>query len=68
VIKVSLPGASVLSSSCFLGVSAGRSLKPAADSKSELELVVAQPTVNANRAMTAIVLNEVRIRFIFVPG
>jgi hypothetical protein len=28
-------------------------------------LVVEQPTVNANRAMTLIVLNEVRIRFIF---
>jgi hypothetical protein len=40
-------------------------LKPAADSKSELELVVAQPTVNANRAMTLIMLNEVRICFIF---
>jgi hypothetical protein len=29
-------------------------------------LVVAQPTVNANRAMTLIVLNEVRICFIFL--
>jgi len=28
---------------------------------------VAQPTVNAKRATTAIVLNEVRICFIFVP-
>jgi hypothetical protein len=28
-------------------------------------LVVAQPTVNANRATTAIMLNEVRICFIF---
>jgi len=27
-------------------------------------LVVEQPTVNAKRAITAIVLNEVRIRFI----
>jgi hypothetical protein len=61
-----LPGVSVLSSSCFLGVSAGRSLKPAADSKSELELVVAQPAVNATKAMTLIMLNEVRICFIFI--
>jgi hypothetical protein len=30
-------------------------------------LVVEQPAVNAKRAMTLIVLNEVRIRFIFVP-
>jgi hypothetical protein len=29
-------------------------------------LVVAQPTVNANRAMTLITLNEVRICFIFI--
>jgi hypothetical protein len=29
-------------------------------------LVVAQPTVNANRAMTLIMLNEVRICFIFI--
>ena len=29
--------------------------------------VVAQPTVNANRAMTPIVVNEVHICFIFVP-
>jgi len=29
-------------------------------------LVVAQPTVNAKRAMTLIVLNEVRICFIFI--
>jgi hypothetical protein len=30
-------------------------------------LVVEQPTVNANRAMTLTMLNDVRIRFIFVP-
>jgi len=29
-------------------------------------VVVAQPTVNANRAMTLIMLNEVRICFIFI--
>jgi len=29
-------------------------------------LVVAQPTVNANRAMTLIMFNEVRICFIFL--
>ena len=29
-------------------------------------LVVEQPTVNANRAMTPIVLNEIRIRFIIL--
>jgi hypothetical protein len=31
-------------------------------------LVVEQPTVNANRAMTLIVVNEVRIRFIFASS
>jgi hypothetical protein len=30
-------------------------------------LVVVQPAVNANRDMTPIILNEVCIRFIFVP-
>jgi hypothetical protein len=30
-------------------------------------LVVVQPTVNAKRAMTLTMLNEVRICFIFVP-
>ena len=29
--------------------------------------VVAQPTINANRAMTPMMLNEIRICFIFVP-
>jgi hypothetical protein len=43
-------------------------LKPAADSKSVWELVVAQPAVNANRAMTLTMLNEVRICFIFLDS
>jgi hypothetical protein len=31
-------------------------------------LVVAQPAVNANRDMTPIILNDVRIRFIFASS
>jgi hypothetical protein len=42
-------------------------LKPAAISKSVwVLLVVSQPAVNANRAMTPIILNEVRICFIIL--
>jgi hypothetical protein len=44
-------------------------LKPEATSKLSLFwvlLVVEQPVVNANRAMTPMMVNEVRICFIFV--
>src|SRR6266576_1185793 len=57
-MRLSLLNCLASRSCCFLGVSAGSSLKPAADSKSELLLVVAQPTVSASRAVTVIILNE----------
>src|SRR6476660_45241 len=61
------PGGSCWSFCCCAAVLGVITLKPEATSMLSLFwvlLVVEQPTVNANRAMTAIVLNEVRIRFI----
>src|SRR6266436_3217169 len=64
-----LPGGSCWSFCCCAAVLGVITLKPDATSMLSLFcvlLVVAQPTVNANRAMTLIMLNEVRICFIFV--
>src|SRR5437867_7667872 len=64
-----LPGGSCCSFCCCAAVLGVITLKPDATSMLSLFwvlLVVAQPTVNANRAMTLITLNEVRICFIFI--
>src|SRR6266536_6323634 len=64
-----LPGGSCWSFCCCAAVLGVITLKPEATSMPSLFWVllgVAQPTVNANRAMTLITLNEVRIRFIFI--
>src|SRR5213079_1151813 len=63
------PGGSCWSFCCCAAVLGVITLKP--DATSMLSLfcvlpVVAQPTANANRAMTLIVLNEVRICFILI--
>src|SRR6187549_3845946 len=61
------PGGSCWSFCCCAAVLGVITLKPAATSMLSLFwvlLVVAQPTVKANRVMTAIVLNEVCICFI----
>src|SRR6476659_3673391 len=61
------PGGSCWSFCCCAAVLGVITLKPDATSMLSLFcvlLVVEQLAVNANRAMTAIVLNEVRIRFI----
>src|SRR6266481_3083144 len=63
------PGGSCWSFCCCAGVLGVIVLKPEATSMLSLFcvlLVVAQPAVNANRAMTLIMLNEVRICFIFI--
>src|SRR5437867_97507 len=63
------PGGSCCSFCCCAAVLGVITLKPEATSMLSLFwvlLVVAQPTVNANRAMTLIMLNEVRICFIFM--
>src|SRR5438552_7688890 len=63
------PGGSCWSFCCCAGVLGVITLKPDATSMLSLFcvlLVVAQPTVNANRAMTLIMLNEVRSCFIFI--
>src|SRR6266487_3541828 len=64
-----LPGGSCWSFCCCAAVLGVITLKPEATSMLSLFcvlLVVAHPTVNANRAMTPIVLNEFRICFIFI--
>jgi hypothetical protein len=64
-----LPGGSCWSFCCCAAVFGVIVLKPEATSMLSLFwvlLVVAQPTVNANRATTLIVLNEVRFCFIFL--
>src|SRR4029453_8309240 len=64
------PGGSCWSFFCCVAVLGVITLKPEATSMLSLFcvlLVVEQPAVNANRAMTLIMLNEVRICFIFVP-
>src|SRR5437016_11345147 len=64
-----LPGGSCWSFCCCAGVLGVITLKPDATSMLSLFcvlLVVAQPAVNANRAMTLIMLNEIRICFIFI--
>src|SRR5947199_5174581 len=64
-----LPGGSCWSFCCCAAVLGVITLKPEATSMLSLFwvlLVVAQPTVNANRAMTLITLNDVRICFIFI--
>src|SRR4026209_1244839 len=63
------PGGSCWSFCCCAAVLGVITLKPDATSMLSLFwvlLVVAQPTVNANRAMTLTVLNEVLICFIFL--
>src|SRR6266566_6140481 len=63
------PGGSCWSFCCCAAVLGVITLKPDATSMLSLFsvlLVVAQPTANANRAMTLITLNEVRICFIFI--
>src|SRR5207248_11107634 len=63
------PGGSCWSFCCCAAVLGVITLNPDATSMLSLFcvlLVVAQPTVNANRAMTLIVLNEFRICFIFI--
>src|SRR6059036_1922426 len=63
------PGGSCCSFCCCAAVLGVITLKPEATSMLSLFwvlLVVAQPAVNANRATTAIMLNEVRICFIFI--
>src|SRR5206468_4230456 len=63
------PGGSCWSFCCCAAVLGVITLKPEASSMLSLFwvlLVVAQPTVNANRALTPIMLNEVRICFIFI--
>src|SRR5436190_19362312 len=60
------PGGSCWSFCCCAAVLGVITLKPDATSMLSLFwvlLVVAQPTVNANRAITLIALNEVRIWF-----
>src|SRR5206468_1338677 len=64
-----LPGGSCWSFWCCAAVLGVITLKPAATSMLSLFcvlLVVAQPTVNANRAMTLIMLNETGICFMFL--
>src|SRR5207247_8146936 len=64
-----LPGGSCCSFCCCAAVLGVITLKPDATSMLSLFwvlLVVAQPAVNDNRAMTLIALNEVRICFIFL--
>src|SRR6059036_3532847 len=64
-----LPGGSCCSFCCCAAVLGVITLKPDATSMLSLFcvlLVVAQPAVNATRAMTLIMLNEVRICFIFI--
>src|SRR5436189_2312105 len=64
-----LPGGSCCSFCCCAAVLGVIVLKPEGTSMLSLFcvlLVVAQPTVNANRAMTLIMLNKVRICFIFI--
>src|SRR5438477_10184979 len=63
------PGGSCWSFCCCAGVLGVITLKPDATSMLSLFcvlLVVAQPSVNANRAMTLVVLNETRICVIFI--
>src|SRR4029077_20781091 len=63
------PGGSCWSFCCCVGVLGVITLKPDATSMFSLFWVlpvVAQPTVNANRAMMLIMLNELRICFIFL--
>src|SRR6059036_253401 len=63
------PGGSCWSFCCCAGVLGVITLKPEATSMLSLFcvlLVVAQPAVNANRAITPTMLNEVRICFIFI--
>src|SRR2546430_2806055 len=63
------PGGSCWSFCCCAAVLGVITLKPDATSMLSLFwvlLVVAQPTANANRAMTLIVLSETRICFIFL--
>src|SRR6266566_3191629 len=63
------PGGSCWSFCCCAAVLGVITLKPDATSMLSLFwvlLVVAQPTANANRAMTLIMLNEARSRFIFM--
>src|SRR5437763_14653238 len=64
-----LPGGSCWSFCCCAAVLGVITLKPEATSMLSLFcvlLVVAQPTANAIRAMTLIMLNETRICFIFI--
>src|SRR6266545_3743665 len=64
-----LPGGSCWSFCCCAAVLGVISLKPEATSMLSLFwvlLVVAQPTVNANRDMTLIMLNELRICFMIL--
>src|SRR5258707_13594639 len=64
-----LPGGSCWSFCCWAAVLGVITLKPEATSMLSLFwvlFVVAQPTVNANRAMTLIVLNEFRICFMIL--
>src|SRR5437667_5795523 len=65
------PGGSCWSFCCCAAVLGVITLKPDATSMLSLFcvlLVVAQPTVNANRAMTLIISNNVRICFIFASS
>src|SRR6266480_7517410 len=67
---VTLPGGSARSFCCCAAVLGVIVLKPEATSMLSLfcvlVCVVAQPTANANRAMTVIMFNETRICFIFI--
>jgi hypothetical protein len=63
------PGGSCWSFCCWAAVLGVITLKPEATSMLSLFwvlLVVLQPAVNANRAMTLTMLNEVRICFILI--
>src|SRR4030095_1242399 len=65
------PGGSCWSFCCCVAVLGVITLKPEATSMLSLfwvVLVVVQPAVNANRAMTLTMLNEVRICFIFASS
>src|SRR4029434_4506865 len=65
------PGGSCWSFCCCAAVLGVITLKPEATSMLSLFwvlLVVAQPAVNANRAMMLTMLNEVRICFIFASS
>src|ERR1700730_14789613 len=66
---VTLPGGRAWSFCCCAAVLGVITLKPEATSMLSLFwvlLVVAQPTVNANRAMTLIILNESRTYFMIL--